>query len=139
MALTRIISTGVGYYPKTFMPLVCAKEQQVTPHSAGRVVGSDASGISLQVKCRSCGAETVYHTAQLPEGYRVYQVHITGEDGPHLPAELRPLPYLEESFAVVATSLQDVHERAEFAHSLRLAGHLTQYYIDGVLHLDERF
>ena len=66
-------------------------------------------------------------------------MRITGEDGPHLPDELRPLPYLEESFSVVATSPQDAHERAEFAHSLRLAGHFTQYYINGGLHLDERF
>ena len=139
MALTRIISTGVGYYPKSFMRLPCAKEKQATPHAAGRVANSDASGISLQVKCRSCGTESIYQMEQLPEGYQVYQVRITGEDGPHLPQELRPLSYLEESFSVVAASAQDAHERAEFAHSLRLAGHLTQYYINGALHLDERF
>ncbi|MFD2786208.1 hypothetical protein [Hymenobacter rubripertinctus] len=139
MALTRIISTGSGYSPKAFILLPCAKEQQLTPHTAGRVTNSDASGISLQVKCRSCGAESVYQTAQLPEGYRMYEVRVTGEDGPHLPASLRPLPYLEESFSVVATSPQHAHEQAEFGHSLPLAGHLAKYYIDGALHLNERF
>ncbi|SHJ40948.1 hypothetical protein SAMN02745146_3069 [Hymenobacter daecheongensis DSM 21074] len=139
MAHTRILSTGVGHTPKGFLSLHCTSEQQATPHSSGRVIAKGESGISLQVKCRSCGADSVYQMEQLPQGYQVYQVRITGEDGPHLPKELRPLPYLEESFSVVAVSAQDAHERAEFAHSLRLAGHLTQYYIDGTLHLDERF
>lgn len=139
MARTRTLSTGIVQVPKTFMMLFCAAEQLETPHLAGRVISEDAPGVRLKVRCRRCGAVTGLQLPQLPEGHRVYQVRITGEDGPHMPAEYRPLPYLEESFSVVATSAQDAHERADFAHTLRLAGQLTRYYIDGLLHLDERF
>lgn len=139
MARIRILSTGTAQRPQTFLSLRCAVEQLETPHSTGRITARDDSGIRVEVKCRRCGATAEYLLPRLPEGYRVYQVRVTGEDGPHLPAELRPLPYLEESFEVMAGSPQEAHERAEFAHSLRLTGHLTQYYLDGVLHPDERF
>ncbi len=139
MARTRILSTGTAQGPKIVLTLRCAKEQVETPHWAGRVTRQDASGIRLEVRCRRCGATAEHLLSQLPEGHQVYQVRVTGEDGPHLPAEMRPLPYLEESLCVLATSAQDAHERAEFAHSLPLAGHLTKYYIDGELHLNERF
>ena len=139
MSRTRTISTGTFHRPKTFLSLLCAVEQLETPHSAGRVMSQDSSGIRLEVRCRRCGTPAEHLLPQLPEGYQIFHVRITGEDGPHMPAEYRPLPYLEESFSVVATSAQDAHERAEFARTMRLAGHLTRYYIDGTLHLDERF
>lgn len=139
MARSSIIATGQGITPRTFQVLFCATEQALTPHSAGRLLAQDEAGISIEVKCRRCGNHSVYATPQLSDGYHVYQIRITGEDGPHLPAALRPLPYLEEAFAVVARSLQDAHERAEFACRLPFTGHLTHYYIDGELHLNERF
>jgi hypothetical protein len=49
------------------------------------------------------------------------------------------VPYLEEEFEVVATSLQDAHERASFAHAMRLEGQLVLYYINGELHANEQF
>ncbi len=131
--------TGRGFYPKTFICLYCTTDQAITPHAAGRVLARRGTELEIQTWCRKCRAKVTYITDELPAGYQVYQVRITGEDGPHLPAEFRPVPYLEEEFEVVATSPQDAHERAEFAHSLRLSGHLTHYYVNGELHLDERF
>lgn len=139
MATIATIETGRGYYPKTFLPLYCTTDQAITPHAAGRVLARRGGEVEIQTWCRKCRSGVVYITDELPEGYQVYQVRITAEDGPHLPAEFRPLPYLEEEFEVVATSPQDAHERAEFAHSLRLSGQLTRYYVNGEVHLDERF
>ena len=132
-------TTGKGYYPKTFQQLPCSKEQILTPHAAGRVVSIEDNIFNIQVSCRVCRAQHTYSSRQLPTGYQVYQVRITGEDGPHLPTEFRPVPYVEESFEVIATSSQDAHERAELAHKLNLQGQLTHFYINGTLHLDERF
>lgn len=132
-------SEGTGYYPKTFVSLYCTTDQAVMPYAAGRVLARRGAALEIQTWCRRCRAKLVYITDELPTGYQVFQVRITAEDGPHLPAELRPVPYLEEEFEVVATSPQDAHERADFAHSLRLSGQFTQYYINGELHLDERF
>lgn len=139
MARNAVISIGTGYSPKTLLPLFCEAEQTDTPHSAGRVLAHDGVGVVLEVKCRSCGQKQEYILSQLPGGFQVYQVRITGEDGPHLPDSMRPVPFLEESFEVVATSLQDAHERAEFACSVRFAGQLVRYYINGEEHLNERF
>lgn len=130
---------SIGYTPKTFQHWFCAKEQTTTPHVAGRVLSQDAVGIHLQARCRRCGFAHEQILDEFPEGHRLYQVRITGEDGPHLPNSMRPVPHLEETFCVVATSAQDAHERAEFSHTLRFAGQLVCYYIDGELHLDDRF
>jgi hypothetical protein len=139
MARKSVVSIGTGYFPQTFMPLFCVKDQADTPHSAGRVLARSASGIHLLVKCRWCGLMSEQTLAELPAGQYLYSVRVTGEDGPHLPDSMRPIPYLEESFEVFGTSLQDAHERAEFAHSMKFAGHLVCYYINGEHHLDERF
>jgi hypothetical protein len=133
------ISTGTGYTPRTFLHLYCAAEQAITPHVAGRVLARHGIEIEIQAWCRKCRAQVLYITDALPAGYQIYKVRITAKDGPHLPAEFRPVPYIEEEFEVVATSIQDAHERAEFAHSMRLEGQLVLYYIDGELHADERF
>ena len=93
----------------------------------------------MAVRCRRCGREDVYSTDDLPAGYEIYHVRVTGEDGLLLPEHLRPLPYMEEEFAVPGNSAQDAHERAEFACALRFQGHLTTWYINGSIHLDERF
>lgn len=130
---------GTGYLPKTFLHLYCMRDQAITPHAAGRVLMRQGEEIEIQTWCRKCRSRSSYITDGLPEDHQIYQVRITAEDGPHMPAEFRPLPYLEEQFEVVASSPQDAHERAGFSHSLRLAGQLTQYYINGELHLDERF
>lgn len=139
MARTPVIATGTGHTPYALLLLFCATEQVDTPHSAGRVLSRSASGIHLEVKCRRCGKNQEHVLSQLPEGYRPYQVRVTGEDGPHLPDSMRPIPYLEEEFEVIGRSLQDAHDKAEFTHSLPFAGHLARYYINGELHLNERF
>ncbi|WP_167856906.1 hypothetical protein [Hymenobacter aquaticus] len=139
MARNSIISTGTGYSPHNLLTLFCEAEQTDTPHTGGRVLGRTATGVAVAVRCRRCGHVREHTLSPLPEGLQVYQVRITGEDGPHLPDSMRPLPFLEESFEVVAASLQDAHERAEFASSLRFAGHLVRYYINGEEHLNERF
>lgn len=139
MASKAIASIGTGHHPKTFLSLYCTTDQAITPHAAGRVLARHGAELEIQTWCRKCRAQVSYITDELPAGYQVYLVRVTGEDGPHLPAELRPVPYLEEEFEVVATSPQDAHERADFAHSLRFTGHLTHFYINGEVHLDERF
>lgn len=139
MANIPTVETGRAYSPTTFLSLYCTADQAITPHTAGRILARRGTELEIQTWCRKCRAQRVYITDELPAGYQVYQVRVTGEDGPHLPAEFRPVPYLEEEFEVVATSPQDAHERADFAHSLRFAGHLTRFYINGEVHLDERF
>ena len=131
--------TGTGSRAATFADLFCERDQQITPHAAGKVLSSNGGTVEIAVYCRQCGLQAVYATNQLPAGYQVYHVWVTGEDGPHLPDEFRPVPYVEEEFDVVGVSMQDAHERADFAHSLHLTGHLTKFYINGELHLDERF
>ncbi|RSK24920.1 hypothetical protein [Hymenobacter metallilatus] len=131
--------TGTGFRAGTFVQLYCIHDQAITPHSAGRVVDQAGGMIEIAVRCRKCGTQAIYATDQLPEGYQIYHIRITGEDGPHLPDELRPVPFVEEEFDVPGTSLQNAHERADFAHQLKLSGHLTRIYINGELHLDERF
>lgn len=139
MATLNLNNEGRGYSPKTFVLLYCMNDGALTPHSAGRVLKAQGTELEIEVKCRKCGTKAVYVTDQLPDGYQVYSVRLTGEDGPHLPADMRPLPFVEESFSVVATSLQDAHERADFAHSIKFSGHLVHCYINSELHLDERF
>ncbi len=133
------VSSGTGYAPKTFLHLYCTTDQAITPHAAGRVVARHGGELEVQTWCRKCRTNVLYITDELPPGYQVYRVRITAEDGPHLPAEFRPVPYLEEEFEVVATSLQDAHERASFAHAMRLEGQLVLYYINGELHANEQF
>ncbi|TGD81720.1 hypothetical protein [Hymenobacter wooponensis] len=139
MARNAVISTGTGYSPKNLLTLFCEAEQATTPHTGGRVMARTVAGVVVAVRCRRCGLVQEHTLSRLPDGLLVYRVRITGEDGPHLPDSMRPLPFLEESFEVVAASLQDAHERAEFACSLRFAGHLVCYYINGEEHLNERF
>ncbi|RSK38984.1 hypothetical protein [Hymenobacter perfusus] len=131
--------TGTGFQTATFIPMLCTHDQKVTPHSAGKVLSRDGVMIEVELRCRICGLEVIYATDQLPDGYQIYHIRVTGEDGPHLPAEFRPLAYIEEEFEVVGNSLQDAHERAEFACTLRFQGHRTTWFIDGATHLDERF
>lgn len=97
--------------------------------------------MELKLHCNRCGNVVIYETDELPVNYRVYQVRVTGEDNTALAAEFRPqsLPFLEEAFAVVATSAQEAHELADFVAILRFKGHLVHHYVDGELHLDERF
>ena len=129
---------GTGETPKTFIDLFCAKEHKVTPHWAGKIE-QEGGELRIQMRCRKCGTTSLYVTDELPAGYAVYDVTITGEDGPHLPEQLRPVPYLEEKLQVIGTSEQDAHQRAQFAHSLKFGGQLMKIYINGELHLDERY
>lgn len=124
-----------------FTHLFCRHDQALTPYQAGRVLRQEEETVELELHCRRCGTRVLYETDQLPEGYRVYQVWVTAEDNPSLPAEFRPqpLPYMEEEFAVVATSAQGAYEAADFATSLPFRGHLVHWYVDGKIHLDERF
>ncbi|WP_170865306.1 hypothetical protein [Hymenobacter psychrotolerans] len=115
------------------------RDQEIIPHSAGKVLSRNGDTIAIAVHCRKCGRQAIYATDQLPDGYQVYHIRVTGEDGPHLPDEFRPIPYVEEEFEVVGSSLQDAHERAEFACTLRFQGHRTTWIINGLEHLDERF
>lgn len=131
--------TGIGFRPASFVQLFCMHDQEVTPHAAGKVLARSGDAVESAVRCRKCGQQAIYATDLLPTGYQVYQVRVTGEDGPHLPDELRPLPYIEEEFEVVGNSLQDAHERAEFACTLRFQGHRTTWLLNGLVHLDERF
>lgn len=126
-------------YSKTFTHLFCRSEQCLTPHWAGRVLGRTEDGLELELHCRRCGHKSSCEVDILPTSHRVYQVRVTGEDHSALPARMRPLPWLEESFAVVATSAQHAHEVAELAHRTRFGGHLVKYYVNGELHLNERF
>lgn len=139
MARNLISSVGTGYSPATFLSLYCPTEQTETPHSAGRVLEHTGDVVRLVVRCRNCMSEYDFTLKSIPAGVRIYRVYVTGEDGPHLPDTKRPLAFLEEKFEVVAASPQEAHECAEFAHSLSFAGHLVKYYIDGELHLNERF
>jgi len=131
--------TGTGFQAATFAELFCERDQHITPHAAGKILSLTGGMVEMAVRCRRCGLQAVHAMDQLPAGYQVYHVRVTGEDGPHLPAELRPVPYVEEEFDVVGASPQDAYERAEFAHSLRLTGQLTRFYLNGEVHLDERF
>ena len=126
---------------KTFMHLFCQREQCLTPHWAGRVLSPHGPLVELELHCQRCGTKVRYETDKLPAGYRVYQVRLTGEDNPAELLEFRPqpLPFLEEEFAIVATSSQQAHELADALTSLRFVGHIVQHYVDGEVHLDERF
>jgi hypothetical protein len=133
------VLTGSRYPPRTFIQLYCKCHNGPTPHSAGRIALQEDSNIRIDLRCRRCGNRFDHTTSRLPDGYRPYHILVTGEDGPHLPAELRPLPYLEEEFLVVGCSNQDAYERAAFACELRFSGHKTTWYIDGNEWRDERF
>ena len=130
---------GIGFRAATFAELFCMRDQQITPHSAGKVLSRNGDTVEIAVRCRKCRLQTSHSTSQLPASYQLYHIRVTGEDGPHLPDEFRPIPYVEEEFYLVGISPQDAHERASFTHSLHLNGHLTKFYIDGKLHPDERF
>ena len=130
---------GTGFRPATFIQLFCMRDQTITPHSGGKVLSHNGGTIEIAVRCRKCGEQAIYATDQLPKDYRVYHVRVTGEDGPHLPDEFRPLSFVEEEFEVVGCSDQDAHERAEFACTLRFQGHKTTWFIDRTEHLDERY
>ncbi len=93
----------------------------------------------VDLHCRRCGNHVEHITNRLPDGYHAYHIRVTGEDGPHLPDEFRPLPYLEEEFLVVGRSNQDAYERAAFACGLHFSGHKTTWYVDGSEWRDERF
>lgn len=124
---------------RAFIDLFCLKDQCLTPHRAGRVLAQWGPVIELELHCQKCRTVVRYETDELPAGYRLYQVRITGEDNPADLAEFRPHPFLEEELAVVASSSQEAHGLADLATSLRFTGHLMRHYIDGVLHLNERF
>lgn len=126
---------------KTFIELYCLREQTITPHRAGRVLEQHGPLVKLELYCRQCGAKVMHETDELPVGYRIYRVRVTGEDNPSLPVEFRPqpLPYIEEEMEIAATSAQHAHELAEYAQLSRFKGHLVKWYVDGLLHLDERF
>jgi hypothetical protein len=129
------------FHPKTFTKAFCAQDQATTPHCAGMVLAQRESLVEVELHCRKCAAKVLYSIDKLPEGYRVYQVRVTGEDNPILPPSIRsqPLPYLEEEFAVVAASAQGAHEAAEWATGLTFKGHSVRWYIDGTFHPDDRF
>jgi hypothetical protein len=117
---------GHGMWATTFAHLYCTQDQAITPHAAGRITTRTGKRYEIAVRCRTCGQEAVYTASQLPEGYSIYAIRVTGEDGPHLPVGLRPVPFLEESFEVVGCTL-------------RFQGQRTIWYVNGKEHLDERF
>ena len=127
--------------PGTFIHLFCRKDQCLTPHRAGRVLSQQWPMVKLELYCRRCGTKVLYETDELPASHRTYRVRITGESNPDLPAEFcsEEASFLEEEITVVAGSTQEAHETADFATSLRFSGHLVRHWVDGELHLDERF